>query len=115
MISTDTLVVLLPSTTDDDRNSTDSLPDPMTNIHGDFYWDNDTRIITYLGMWLYLYLQVRISGCALICMGEWLYPRFMGKWIYHHLHGKVVMPSPAWVRSFTITFFGGRLCPHLQV
>ncbi|XP_064089363.1 fibrocystin-L-like [Macrobrachium nipponense] len=30
------------------RNSTIALPDPNTNVHGDYYWNNDTMTMTYM-------------------------------------------------------------------
>lgn len=35
-------------TTKGERESLESLPDPTTNIHGDFYWDTDSKELTYM-------------------------------------------------------------------
>ncbi|XP_045124918.1 fibrocystin-L-like [Portunus trituberculatus] len=35
-------------TTSDERESLDALPDPATNVHGDFYWEDSTKQLTYL-------------------------------------------------------------------
>ncbi|KAK7084669.1 Fibrocystin-L [Halocaridina rubra] len=35
-------------TTSDERNSSLSIPDPVTGYHGDYYWNNDTQVMTYL-------------------------------------------------------------------
>lgn len=35
-------------TTKGERESLESLPDLTTNIHGDFYWDTDSKELTYM-------------------------------------------------------------------
>ncbi|XP_068250285.1 fibrocystin-L-like [Palaemon carinicauda] len=30
------------------RNSTDGIPDPINNVHGDYYWDENLRTMTYM-------------------------------------------------------------------
>ncbi|ROT65416.1 putative fibrocystin-L [Penaeus vannamei] len=36
------------STTGVERNSSDSLPDPVTGFHGEYYWDDSAKTMTYL-------------------------------------------------------------------